>query len=117
MAKLPKWLSQRADGVFMIDPDIAYPAVLGALGADSKKLDQYWVETAYQATKLKAQELIDGTELDPRPNMGLVLVIMSEGGRKDRWALANYPAGKGIAAATKGLEARQHFARIGRALD
>lgn len=115
MAKLPKWLSQRADGAFVIDPDIAYPIMLRAMGVNEADADQYWIECAYQCSKMEVQNLITGTELDPRPKMGFVIVIDSSGGRKDRWALRNFKPGKpgcDINAATKGLQAKQHYARI-----
>ena len=97
---LPAWLSRRDNGVFVIDPDIAYPAILKRLGVKTGDYDQYWLETAYQCAKLAAQELILGTELDPRPAATLVLIIDSGGGRKERWALRNFRTGKGAIAAT-----------------
>lgn len=110
--KLPKWLTRRADGAFVIDPDIAYPQILTLLGVKDGDLDQYWIETAYQCSKLAVQALIDGTELDPRPKMGFVIIIDSSGTRKDRWALRSHKRGKGAEVATKGLEAKRNFARI-----
>jgi len=115
MKTLPKWLSRRADGAFVIDPDIAYPLILKELGVNDGDLDQYWIECAYQAAKLATQDLVTGTELDPRPKLGFVIVIDSAGGRKDRWALKNHKPGKpgrDVNAATKGLQAKQHYTRI-----
>lgn len=110
-AKLPKWLMQREDGAFVVDPDIAYPLVMKALGI--KDIDQYAVETAYQCTKLAVQDMILGSDLDPRPKgMGLTIVINSAGQRKERWALSAFQPGRGVGAATKGLEAKQNYARI-----
>lgn len=115
--KLPAWLVRRADGCFVVDPDLAYPAILTELGVSQADYDQYWIEVAYQCAKLTVQKLVLGTELDPRPKghgkgSALVIVIESGGGRKDRWALAKFKKGKGTSAATKGREAKGHYAQI-----
>lgn len=112
--KLPAWLTHRKDGCFVVDPDLAYPKVLETLGVKEKDYDQYWIEVAYQCSKMAVQEIVTGTELDPRVKGGMTLVIIIEsaGGRKDRWKLANYPAGRGVTAATRGLEAKAHFPRV-----
>ncbi len=98
--QLPPWIAQRSKGVFAIDPDIAYPAVLRLLDVKQKDYDQYWIEAAYQCVKLAAQDLIYGTELDPRPAKALVLIIESGEGRKERWALSRFRRGRGTVAAT-----------------
>lgn len=114
-AKLPKWLTQREDGAFVADPDIAYPLVMKALGI--KDVDQYAIETAYQCTKLAVQDMILGSDLDPRPKgMALTIVINSDGKRKERWALSAFKPGRGIGAATKGLEAKGNYSRIATAM-
>ncbi len=109
---LPAWLTQ--DGtkpnLFHIDPDIAYPAVIGRLEQLNVKTgdtDQYWLEVAFQVTKIVAQDLISDNGLDPRPSAALILSIQSGGGRKGRWALRGFNKGKGTIAATKGKEVRQ----------
>lgn len=107
--KLPKWLSQRDDGIFVIDPDLAYPAIFAALGVD--KPDQYWTEVAYQSAKMEVQRLIVGTELAPE-DAPLEIHVNTEGDRKERWSLANMPEGRGVEVATKGREARVHYERI-----
>lgn len=112
MAELPKWLTRRDDGVMVIDPDIAYPAVLTALGVKDGDLDQYWIEVAYQCAKMRVQDLVEGTEYDPRPNRALTIHVQAHGGRKDRWALTQYPPGRGAELATKGRAARQHYALL-----
>lgn len=125
--KLPAWLTRRADGVFVVDPDLAYPRILTLLGVQEADYDQFWIETAYQCAKQAVQELILDTELDPRPRdggkgMALVIVIESGGGRKGRWALANFKPGKGPQAASgvRNLvdpsQAKRAYWRIARAL-
>lgn len=120
--KLPKWLTVRKNGVVVVDPDIAYPLILKELGVAEKDVDQYWIEVAYQCAKMATQDLIFDSEYDPRPknhgDKGSALVILIEAGgdRKDRWALKKFPVGKGIMVATKGLEAKGHYARIAKAL-
>jgi hypothetical protein len=112
MKTLPPWLSRRDDGVFEIDPDLAYPAILKALGIRDSEIDQYWLEVAYQCAKLHVQELVSGSELDPRPKMALQIHILSHGARKDRWALRKHKAGRGARRASEGREAKVHYPRI-----
>jgi hypothetical protein len=105
---LPSWVTRDKNGVFNVDPDVAYPQVLKALKVE--KPDQYWLEVAYQCVKLKVQALASGAGQDPsRP-----VVIHIEGGAENKksWALSNFPAGRGAMAATKGLEAKAHYERI-----
>lgn len=112
--KLAKWIARRDDGAFVVDPDIVYPAILKGLGVNESDWDQYWIETAYQCAKLGVQDLIAGTEFDPRPKLAIVIIIDSSGARKERWALKNFKPGKGIGAATKGREAKAHYQALGR---
>lgn len=116
--KLPNWLSRREDGVLEIDPDLAYPAMLEAIAASIPdpaqrpvldRLDQYWVEVAYQCAKMHAYNLVAGTEYDTRPRgMAITTNII----RRDRWALKKHPKGRGHVAATAGREAARHYAKI-----
>lgn len=110
--KLPSWLKRNESGAFLVDPNIAYPLIFSLLGVKPEAVNQYWIECAYQCAKMTVQDLITGTELDPRPKMGFVIVIEADGDRKDKWALRNHPPGKGIHAATKGLEAKRHYSAI-----
>lgn len=112
MKKFPAWLTRREDGVFVIDPDIAYPTILKALRIKDDQLDQYWLEVAYQSAKLFTQDLIAGTEYDPRPERHLTMHILGGSARKKQWGLANYKAGRGAYAATKGREAVFHYEKI-----
>jgi hypothetical protein len=111
---LPAWLTQDGSkpNMFHIDPDIAYPAVIARLEQLNIKTgdtDQYWLEVAFQITKIVAQDLIGDADLDPRPAAALILNIQSDGGRKGRWAMRGFNKGKGTIAATKGKEARNTY--------
>jgi hypothetical protein len=112
MNKLPKWMSRNKSGAFIVDPDLAYPAILKALGVEEKDFDQYWIETAYQCAKLAVNDAVAGTDMDPRPEKPLVILIQSLGDRKERWALRNFKTGRGVAVATKGGEAKAHYERV-----
>ena len=108
---LPAWAQRREDGVILIDPDLAYPEFLKELGVAAP--DRYWVEVAYQCAKLEVLRLVSHTDWDRRGDgVPLQFMILAHDGRKDRWALANLPAGRGEDAATKGLEAREHYRRL-----
>ncbi len=112
--RFPKWLARRDDGVMVVDPDIAYPAILAALKVTPGDVTQYWLETAYQVMKLDVQRIVEGTAIDPRPSGGpLVIKVRGDGGRKERWGQdRGVSPGRGARAATKGLEARQHFVKL-----
>lgn len=115
--KLPKWLSREKTGAFVVDPDIAYPLILEKLGVKPEQYDQYWLEVALQSVKLAVQEIIRGSELDPGAGKALVIVIDTSKGQKERWAHVNHPAGKGVTAASKGLEAKNiHYPKVRRHL-
>jgi hypothetical protein len=112
--RLPKWASVNQEKRYIdIDPDVAYPVILGALGIAEAQYDQYWLEVAYQCAKMKVQSVVEGSELDPRSRSEdprpLVINVLS---RKDRWALTDFTPGRGIDAATKGREARAYYERI-----
>jgi|GEM_PF-5729779 len=112
--KLPKWLTTIIPGKVVVDPNIAYPAVFKALGIADKDIDQYWVEVAFQCAKMATQDAILGSEHDT--GRALMILINGDGDRKSRWALKNFKPGRGVAAATKGREARIHYQHIKRAL-
>lgn len=109
--ELPSWLTRNDKGVFTIDPGMAYPEVMAGLKITEKMLDQYWIETIYQCAKLETLRVIAAAGIDPRPEKVLVIHIDASGGRKDRWALANFKPGRGAPAATTGREAREHYRR------
>ena len=108
---LPPWAAARSDGVIVIDPNGAYPMFLKALKVSKGDIDQYWLEVVFQCTKMEIQRRLMNTNLDPRDPgrrggpRPLLLKIMN----RPKWAPKNYPPGRGIWAATKGLEARQHY--------
>jgi hypothetical protein len=110
MADLPAWITRRADGAILIDPDLAYPAILGLLGVKEDDYDQYWIECAYQCAKLYAQDV--WRRLEPDGAVPCQILIISTGGRKERWSLTALPRGRGPEPASQGREARQHYARI-----
>jgi hypothetical protein len=106
MKGLPKWLTPSKGG-YVIDPDIAYPAILDALGVDAKDVDQYWLEVAYQVAKLHAQESVLKAGHDPATT--ILLFVRSDAKRKERWGLAGRKPGRGITLATKAGEAKGHY--------
>jgi hypothetical protein len=106
--QFPAWLSEGANNTFVIDPNIAYPAILQALGVN--EVDQYWVEVAYQIAKMEAFRII--TDGEPPGGDTVQLTINSADDRKQRWALANLPKGRGTEAATQGREAVVHYDRV-----
>lgn len=122
MRRLPDWIDRGPDGAFYIDPDVIYPKIIKLLAIKDGFLDQYWMEVVYQCARLAVEELIAGTELDPRPRQGFVIKIMGGTGRKSRWAHKHYPRGRGLEAAVavrskhEPSEAKRHFWRIAREL-
>ena len=119
MPALPSYITQVSANVFSIDPDIAYPAILGKLeqlGVKTGGTDQYWLEVVFQMAKVHAQNFIEDSGLDPRPGATLILKFDSSGGRKGRWALSTVVKGRGTIVATKGKEARALHASHGNAV-
>lgn len=109
---LPEWASVKAKGKIEVLADKFYPEYLSEL--DVEEPDQYWLEVAYQCMKMDIQNAVIGT--DAMPDMGGALVISVRDATKvdgaSKWAQSAYPKGKGAEAATKGKEARDHYARI-----
>lgn len=106
---LPKWLTKDKKGAYVVDTHAAYPIFLKALDL---KPDQYGLEVAYQSIKLKVQDVAADSGSDPRGEGKPLVILMESGKDKEKYALRNAPAGKGIQAATKGLEAKAHYDRI-----
>jgi len=110
---LPSWASrkesasQKVSIVIEVDSAVAYPAMLKELEADV--VDQYWLEVAYQCIKLDVQATLAGTEFDPRTAGKPAEIHFSNA---PEFALAKHPEGKGIAAATQGREAREHYKKL-----
>jgi hypothetical protein len=82
---LPDWLSQEGPGRYAVDPDIAYPPALKALGAPA--VDQYWLELAYLLVREAAGRLLPG----PVSQLRFL--------RRERWALLAHPPREGLALA------------------
>lgn len=90
------------ENTVLVDPNIFYPKYLDELGAE--KVDQYWMEVAYQCMKMDLQLALG--------RFGFVIHVRSDEGRKQSWNYSMRPVGKGAALATGGKEARQHFLRL-----
>ena len=99
--KLPDWAAHDPDDPRKViaDGDKAYGAWLRELEV-TDEVDQYWLEVAFQCIKLEIQAAMGRHDL-------LIKIT-----RAPRFALAKFPPGRGIAAATKGKEARAHFKRL-----
>lgn len=74
------------------------PAMTAADACDPEKPTQYWLECAYQCMKLELQVAMRGFGFDTRIH-----------DTEKTFALAKFPEGRGIVAATWGKEAREHF--------
>lgn len=106
---LPAWASMHPTNkvAIVVDPDIAYPAILKELGEATP--NKFNVEVAYQFVKMDLQTAMK--------TFGFMVLIRSDGGRKDRWALANLPGTDAdIAHATNGLAARGLYRKLRGAL-
>lgn len=109
MNMFPSWLTyDNKRAIFRINGDVYYPQILRELGV--VEVDQYWLEVAYQCAKLDAMRYIMLAGVDPRPNKVLILDIKVAD--KEKWALRNHPVGRGIEAASKGREAREHYKKL-----
>lgn len=104
---LPAWAQIRKDGVIEVDTDAAYGEWFQLLG--NPKLDQYWLEVAYQCAKMDLQAAIAGTPMDPSIAKQPALFKFR---RSVSLAQSKHKRGKGPELATKGLEARAHYRRI-----
>ena len=101
--RLPEWasvgLAEGEDRLRIdIDPAKAYPAWLKELGIAKKDWDQYWLEVAYQCSKMDVQAAI----VPVIGHFGFSIKII----RCEDLALAKFPEGRGIEVATQGKEAR-----------
>lgn len=111
--KLPPWAKlaakqdERLAAKIEVDSQKAYAEWLATLKVE--KVDQYWLEVAYQCIKLDVQAALAGTKYDPQVAGKANQIIMS---RAPEYAQAAHPRGRGPEAASKGKEARKHYARI-----
>lgn len=71
--------------------------------------DQYWLEVAYQCAKMDLQSALIGTPYDPITSGKPAEFHFS---RAPEFALTAHPKGKGVEAASRGREAREHYRRI-----
>lgn len=107
--------------VLLIDPDTAYPAILKELsdnfqmleinlGRDLPGLDlgnpsKYWVEVAYQISKMDTQHAMG--------RMNFERNVRADDGRKETWNLELRPGSvQDYERATKGREARVHYQKL-----
>lgn len=88
LALLPTWATWMKPGKYAVDPDGFFPEILEAIGAP-KKLDQCWLEKAFQCMKMEIQRVIRNTSLDPRPDRPLEIKVLN----RPSWALVNFPVG------------------------
>jgi hypothetical protein len=126
---IPDWLAPAPGkpGVFNCDADKFYPTILATLAAPSTefdgKVDQYWLEVAFQFMKLEAQMILRLNGLDPRPAQSLVLNVIGSD-HKEKWAQKLHPVGRlsrskqptptELEAGRKraGLDAKEYFRQI-----
>lgn len=109
--QLPDWASQNEAGDIIIDADTAYPALLAELEPHFKakgiaETDQYCIETVYQFAKLDVRRalVLGGESAWP----ARILIQ----GDKTRWALKQWPVGRGGEKATQGREARHLYQKV-----
>ncbi len=115
LANLPSWATETEDAsgkvktVILVDSAAAYSEWLDLLEIKKEDVDQYWLEVAYQCAKLDVHGALAGSDCDPRTCGKPTGIKFSNA---PEFALANFPAGKGAAAATQGREARGHYVRV-----
>jgi len=71
--------------------------------------DQYWLEVAYQCTKLDLQMALKSSQFDPLLSGKPVEFNFLS---RPELKMTNYPEGKTWQAATQGREARMHYIRV-----
>ena len=98
-ATLPKWANWATDGAIEIDPDVGYPLILKRLGG-VKTATQYDLEVARRCLTTRLRELCGS---------GLHIRITNDAIRagKKKWALVNFPPGKGADAGAQNF--RKHY--------
>ncbi len=115
LENLPSWATEKADAsgkvktVVCVDSAAAYSEWLDLLKVVKENVDQYWLEVAYQCVKLDVQAALAGTDCDPRTCGKPTGILFSNA---PEFALAQFPEGKGVAVATQGKEARNHYVRL-----
>lgn len=123
--KLPSWARERPSSDKLairieVDTARAYDEWRKLLGISEQQLDQYWLEVMYQCAKMDVQNALTLTRHDPRI-AGKIAEIHFK--RADDYALAKFPKGLGIQAASQGVKiiktgqqsaasARSHYLRV-----
>ncbi|MDX1810433.1 MAG: hypothetical protein R3240_00675 [Gammaproteobacteria bacterium] len=128
----PDWITEDENGSYCIDADKAYPALLAELkekklpeatksepswtkelrSLDLEKLTQYWIEVAYQMAKLELRRyllLAGKNPWPPKIRIKTGYKTLESGDLISHWHMSNFPKGAGIAKATQGKEAREHY--------
>lgn len=111
-AQLPAWAKALAPGKIEIQASEFYPEWLTLLGVELDAITQYDLECAFQCAKMDIQFAVAGTELMPPEGGALVILVKDDDKLDGKWKQKNYPEGKGVLAASKGKEAREHYKRI-----
>ena len=91
---LPKGITRDKDGSFLVDGDVVYPRVMELMGLKGRP-DKFAAETLPHVVRLEIERIVEGSELDPRPDMALVIRIDAS---KDKWSIAAAKEGKRPAA-------------------
>jgi len=91
---LPDWLGPMdgKPGSYIADPDLAHPAILGALGIKPKDATRYDIETSIGVMKKLAQWHTKGGRGGDHGFCG-TLLIRGDEGRKESWRVAGFPVG------------------------
>lgn len=97
--RLPEWAkvvegSDKVGLTIEVNTSAAYREWLPKLGAPTT--DQYWLECAYQCTKMQLQDALVGTAYDPR-TAGKPVEFRFK--RAEEFKLDKHPPGRGVAAA------------------
>lgn len=102
---LPSWAVPHPTdkNAVLVDPDLAYPALLKERGITTPT--NFDIEVAYQFIKMDLQRAMG--------RFDFTIHIRSDGDRKQRWNLTMFPGGTGfIFAATKQMHARRIYKEI-----
>lgn len=103
----PEWFALLHDEKYPIPLDMAKIGITHMPDVDVP--DQYWLEVAYQCTKLDLQSAIVGTPYDPRLSGKNVEFKFQ---KTEKYAHKNWPAGKTAEVASQGKQARLHYIRV-----
>lgn len=102
-----EWFDLLHDNKYPIPEDMRKAGI--TYMPDVSQPDQYWLEVAYQCTKLDLQSCLRGTPFDPRISgkpVEFKLITTPE------FAHKNWPEGKTWQVASQGKQARMHYMRV-----